>query len=291
MEKKASKFLLSIIQNRVIADKKANLQRATEMIDSAVKLHKPSVIVLSEFWNCPMGKNYAVEFAEEEKNSETLNVLRESAKRNNVHIIGGSIPIKDPNANNKIFNVSYSFDNNGEVKAKYRKVHLFDIDIPGKVTYFESDKITPGDKNDFLTVFETPFCRFGIGICYDVRFNEQIHLLKKLKKIDCMVYPSAFTVPTGGMHWDLLSRMRALDNNVHVVMASPSRNYQEPEEHQVYGYSRVVDPYANVVNAMNYDEGILTATIDLDINRQISEQIPTWKAREKVNLYDVTTRF
>lgn len=290
MVEKSKKFIVSIIQNKVVEDKVKNLLRMKELVTSAVDLHKPELVVLPEFWNCPLGGNWAVDFSEEEKNSETIKFMSDLAKEKNIYLIGGSIPIKDPLQQNKIFNVSYSFDNKGEIQAKYRKMHLFDVDIPGKVTYVESKQITPGDKEDLLTVFETPFARFGIGICYDMRFYEHSHLLKKLKNVDVMVYPSAFSLPTGIMHWDLLRRMRALDNNVHLIVASPSRNWQEPEKHQVYGYSGLVDPYGNIAASLSYDEGFISATVDLGLNKQISEQIPTWK-HKRSDLYDVVTKF
>lgn len=286
------KFVVSCIQNKITTDKTVNHSRIKELINSAIKLHKPQLVVLSEFWNCPMGssKNYAQEFSEDESNSPSLKILSSLAKEHNIYMVGGSIPIKDSNNKDKIFNTCYCFDNKGNITTKYRKMHLFDVDIPGKITYKESEKITPGDKNDLLTVFKTPFANIGIGICYDLRFYEHSHLLKKLKNIDVMCYPAAFSLPTGEMHWDLLRRMRALDNNVHVIMCSPSRNWEEPDTHQVYGYSSVIDPYGKVVSSLGYDEGILSCTVDLDINSKISEQIPTWK-HKRSELYDVIAKF
>ena len=88
------------------------------------------------------------------------------------------------------------------------------------------------------------------------------------------------------MHWDLLRRMRALDNNVHLLLCSPSRNYENPDSYQSYGFSSVVDPYANVVSSLSYDEGICTAVVDLEINSKIKDQIPTWKQKRK-DLYEI----
>lgn len=286
---KPKKFVVSIIQNKITNDKSKTILRMKELIDSAVKLYKPELVVLPEFWNCPSGEGAAKAFCEEEQSSESIKFMSSIAREHNIHLIGGSIPIKDPLKENKLFNVSYSFDNLGIIQAQYKKMHLFDVDIPGKVTYYESKTITPGGGEDLLTVFETPFARFGIGICYDIRFYEHAHLLKKIKNIDCLVYPSAFSLPTGQMHWDLLRRIRALDNNVHLITASPSRNWQEPDSYQVYGYSGLVDPYGNIIASLAYDEGIISATIDLQLNKNISEQIPTWKSRRS-DLYDVVSK-
>ena len=284
VEKSNSKFSVCIVQNLVTPDKDKNLNRVLEMIDSSVKLYSPDLIVLAEYFNCPLEKNYALDFAEDENDSSTLRALGESAKKNNVYLIAGTIPTKTNTP--KISNTCFCFDNKGEIKAKYRKVHLFDVDIPGKIKFCESEKTIPGDAEDFITTFETPFATFGIGICYDIRFSEQCQLLKKLKNIDCMVYLSAFSIPTGTLHWDLLSRARAVDNNVHVIMSSQSRNYNNPDAHQIFGGSRVVDPFGNVLNTLCYEEGVLYSIVDLQLNKNVADQIPTWKNR-KNEIYDV----
>ena len=159
---KSRKFILSLIQNKVINNKTDNLNRIKDLVEKSISIYNSQVIVLPEFCTTPT-KGYVEKFAEEESNSETLQFFSKLSKDNNIYLIGGSIPILD---NNKYYNSCYCFNNKGEIQARYRKNHLFDIDIPGKMTNFESDTIAPG--NDF-TVFDTPYCKFGIGICYDIR--------------------------------------------------------------------------------------------------------------------------
>lgn len=282
------KFVMSLIQNKVLKDKDFNLKRAEELMTVAVEKFKPDIIALPEFFNTPLfttgGNPY--EYAEFKEDSRTLNMLREFTKKHKVYLIGGSIPIKDDNASKKVYNTSFSFNSNGEIKAVYRKMHLFDIDIPGKIYYKESDKVIPGNSQDLLTVFETPFAKFGIGICYDVRFYEHAHLLKSEKNVDCIVYPSAFSLPTGTMHWDILRKSRALDNNVFIAMVSPARNYEDTNYFQVYGHSSFTDPYANVFNTAGFEETIITSEIDLQIKANIEAQIPTWK-HKRSDLYTI----
>lgn len=135
--------------------------------------------------------------------------------------------------------------------AKHRKVHLFDIDIPGKQTFKESDSLTGGNG---ITTFTAPFGKIGLGICYDIvswlarQFNGSLssqrfpELAQIAARLGCvaMIYPSAFNTTTGPMHWTLLQRARAVDNQMFVSMCSPARN--PGASYQAWGHSMVVNP-------------------------------------------------
>jgi omega-amidase len=224
-------------------------------------------------FNTPLGFQYIEEYAETESGSETIGFLSNLSKELGIYLIGGSIVEKD---NDKFYNTCYCFNRKGEVKAKHRKLHLFDIDIPGRMTYKESSKYAPGNN---YTVFETEYCNIGIGICYDIRFPEYAQLLKQEHGVKMIVYPAAFNTVTGPMHWELLSRSRALDNNVFLAMCSPSRNYEKPDTYQCYGYSTVITPFASIIATTTYEEDIVTANVDLALVDQITEQIPTFKQK------------
>lgn len=285
------KFRISLIQNRVIRDKDWNIKRAQELLETAYSVYKPDVLALPELFNTPLinGSSDELQFAEYLEDSVTLRMLSEFSKSRNVHLIGGSIPIKDFINSNVICNTCVCFDNLGNRKAIYRKLHLWDVDIPNSITYKESDTYKPGGFDDLLTTFDTPFAKFGIGICYDIRFPELAYLLKSKRDMDMMIYPSAFPIVTGLTHWDILRRARALDNQVWVAMISPSRNYNDSNYFQCYGYSSIVNPFGVVVNETSFDEGIITSEIDLDINKQANDQIPIWK-QKRYELYEVTCK-
>jgi len=134
--------------------------------------------------------------------------LKDISKKTDTYIIGGTIPEKGEDG--KLYNTSLAFNRKGEVIAKYRKMHLFDIDIPGKVTYKESDTFKAGNQ---IVVFDTEYCKFGLGICYDIRFPE-LGILLARNGAKVIVYPGNFSMHTGGLHWDLLLKARALDNQV-----------------------------------------------------------------------------
>lgn len=282
---------MSLIQNKIKLDKDWNLKRAQELLESTYQLYKPDIIALPESFNTPLivGGCDKLFYSEYIEDSKSFKMVSDFAKKYNVHVIGGSIPIKDRSDKPKIYNTCVCFDNKGEAKATYRKIHLFDVDIPGKITHRESDKTTPGGESDLLTVFDTPFARFGLGICYDVRFVELAYLLRYKMNVDMLVYPSAFSLPTGTLHWDLLRKCRAMDNHVWVAMVSPSRNFEDTSYFQCYGNTSFVNPFGQVVNQMGYEEGVITSEIDLSLNEDIGNQIPIWK-QKRFDLYDMVAK-
>lgn len=282
--KESSKIMIGVVQLIPSDDKAANIQRVKELVEAVVKLHKCQIVFLPENANCPSKKCHLnAENIEDLDNPEsTLSQFRQLAKNLDIYLVAGSIPIKE---NGKIYNTCYCIDRSGEVKAEYRKIHLFDADIPGKVTAKESDIISPGNS---YGVFETEFCKIGVGICYDVRFPEYSLLLKKEFNVDVLTFPACFHEKTGEMHWEILSRSRALDNNVFVVMPGQGKDTKDPESYKCWGHSTVVDPFGFVQASIGQEEGFFATTIDLNKNKEISEQIPTWKNKRYGQVYDLT---
>jgi omega-amidase len=145
---------------------------------------------------------------EDPSQSETYTFLSEQAKKHNIYIVGGSIPEKT--SDEKYYNTSLVFNRKGELIAKHRKVHLFDVDFKGKITFKESEFLSPGNE---MTVFDTEWCKVGLCICYDIRFPELSMLMAKSgAKFICV--PAQFNQTTGPLHFELLLRSRALDNQV-----------------------------------------------------------------------------
>merc|ERR1711934_861995 len=155
-----------------------------------------------------------------------------AAKELAVYVIGGSVSERD--SEGRIFNTCVIFDPKGEIVGKHRKVHLFDIDIPGKITFKESETLTGGSA---LTTFDTPWGKVGVGICYDIRFPE-LALLMRQQGCKLLVYPGAFNQTTGPAHWELLQRARAVDNQVYVAGVSQARIHNAG--YQAWGHSTVV---------------------------------------------------
>lgn len=272
---------------KVSEDKTANLEKAKKLILEAIEKADPELIVLPEFFNSPYGLSFFEKYAEEEENSQTLDFMSAVAKETKKYIVAGSMPTKVKNDTKfDYFNTCYAFGREGEIVAKHNKVHLFDIDIPGKISFKESEILSPGNS---FTSFETDFCNIGLGICYDIRFPEYTQILKKEYDIDLMIFPAAFNTITGPLHWDLLMRSRALDNNVHIAMCSPARNTENPKGYQAYGHSSVYDPMAKILATTEHEEDIVITEVDLQKNRDIEAQIPTWMQKRN-DLYGMVSK-
>ena len=215
------------------------------------------VIVLPEAFTCNYSRFPTEENAEpidgfeNDESATAARMLSAAAKEHGKYIIGGSMP--ERKTDGKIYNTSAWFDREGHMTAKYTKWHLFDVDIKNKITIKESDFYTHGNE---YAVFDTEYCRFGIGIWYDVRFPDFSQVLCREMGAEFLVFPSLFTVPTGEMRWDILRKIRALDNQAYFAFVSSSRPIDIPELYQPYGGSSVVDPMGQVISDSGYEETI-----------------------------------
>ncbi|KAF8835439.1 carbon-nitrogen hydrolase [Paxillus ammoniavirescens] len=266
--------------------KEANLKHARDMIDQAANApnREPNLIVLPECFNSPYGHVHFPVYAEtigytpgqeyniEKSMSQSVRMLSEAASHHRVWLIGGSIPERDI-ADGKIYNTCTVFSPEGKLVAIHRKVHLFDIDIPGKIKFKESETLTGGSSSTF---FDTGFARIGLGICYDVRFPE-LAMIAARKGCHVLIYPGAFNTTTGPLHWELLQRARAVDNQVFFSMCSPARDPKAG--YQAYGHSMVVDPFGEVLGEAKDQEEIVHFTIDPQLLHAARAGIPVTTQR------------
>lgn len=257
----AQNLKVALIQLKSGADKAANLVKVQNYIDSAVHnstVGKIDVVMLPECFNSPYAVDKFREYAENIPAGESTTLLSQLAKKHGVFIVGGSIP--ERGEDDRIFNTSLTFGPSGEILAKHRKAHLFDIDIPGGITFKELTTLSAGDK---ATVFKLgEFGNVGLGICYDIRFPElAIAALRPPYNAFAMFYPGAFNTTTGPLHWHLLARARAVDNELFTVLCSPARDVGG-DGYQAYGHSLVVDPKGHIVAEAGEGEEILYAELD-----------------------------
>ncbi|KAI3389869.1 hypothetical protein SNEBB_005545 [Seison nebaliae] len=267
-----SKFKIGLIQLSVNSLKQKNLERAQILIED---LHQKGadIVCLPECFNSPYGIQYFKEYAENERTGETVKFLSNLSEKLKIFIVGGSIPEED---NGNYFNTCFVFDKDGMIIGKHRKVHLFDIDIKGKMTFKESSVLSPGNH---LTTFSTPFCKFGLGICYDIRFPDLARSYQN-EGCQCLLYPAAFNPVTGPLHWKLLGRSTSVTNQLFTCLIAPATN-ENPKENEYisYGHTMAIDPMSRIISELNGKEDSLLVEIDLkeiDIARQ---SIPIMKQR------------
>lgn len=270
-----TKIKIALCQMNVIDNKEENLKKASSMINKACK--NADFIVLPEMFNCPYSNDKFIEYGEVENDSYTLNQISSLAKSNKTYILAGSIPEKE---NEKLYNTSYLFNKKGDIIAKHRKMHLFDIDVKDKITFKESDVLTAGDE---FTTAETEFGKIGIGICYDIRFPELARIMVEDGAL-ILFYPGAFNMTTGPAHWELLFKSRALDNQVYCVGVAPALN--RDASYHSFGHSIITNPWGEIIAEAGEKEEIIYGEIDLDEIKKIREELPLLKNKRE-DLYEI----
>jgi predicted amidohydrolase len=271
-----SKIKLALCQMKVVDNKKHNIKKALEMIKES-SIDGADLIILPEMFNCPYENSKFEKYAETVDDSPTLEAISSAASKYKVHIIAGSIPEKTEKG---IYNTSFIFDNHGKIIGFHRKMHLFDIDIPGRIIFKESDILKPGQE---ITVLDTIFGKIGIGICYDMRFPELSRIMA-LQGASILVFPGAFNLTTGPAHWETLIRTRAIDNQLFVVAASPASD--KSSNYVAYGHSMVCDPWGEIISKGTLEENIIYAELDKNRVDTIREELPLLKNR-RTDIYQL----
>ncbi|KAJ3045904.1 hypothetical protein HDV00_006170 [Rhizophlyctis rosea] len=268
----AKSFNLALVQLSVTANKEANLQAArTKVLQASQK--GANIVVLPECFNSPYGTNHFPQYAEP-LNGQSAQALSDMAREAKVYLIGGSFPERaDDTPSSKFYNTCTIWDPEGKRLGVHRKIHLFDIDVPGKIRFQESETLSPGQS---LTHIQTPYGKIGVGICYDIRFPE-LAMIAARKGCIAMIFPGAFNMTTGPLHWELLQRARANDNQIYVAACSPARD--SGSGYVAWGHSTVVDPLGQVIATTEEKEDIVYATVDVSKIEEARASIPVTTQR------------
>ncbi|XP_074645419.1 deaminated glutathione amidase-like [Tubulanus polymorphus] len=172
---------------------------------------------------------------------------------------------------NRVWNAHLIIDKHGHLQGRYCKTHLFHVDIPGKVKYSERELVIPGSQ--IGPIIDTVCGRIGMAICYDVRFPE-LSLALRQQGAEILTYPSAFTVPTGNAHWEVLLRNRAIENQCYVIAAAQVGKHNS--KRSSYGHSMVVDPWGKVIAELPTGVGVCMAEIDIPFLHRIRQEMPLY---------------
>lgn len=266
---------VALIQLPVTGNKQQNLDAACRKIRDAAA-QGADFAVLPEMFCCPY-QNDCFEAYGECEGGFVQTTLSALAAELGIYIVGGSIPEL---ADGTIYNTSYVYGRQGQLLAKHRKIHLFDIDVPGGQKFMESDTLSPGNT---VTTFQTEFGVMGLCICFDLRFEELARCMC-LRGAKVIFVPAAFNMTTGPAHWELLFRQRAVDNQCFTVGVSPARD--ESASYVAYGNSIAVDPWGSVLCRADHQENMLLVELDLSRIEAVRQQLPILSSR-RADLYEV----
>ncbi|NLY35935.1 MAG: carbon-nitrogen hydrolase family protein [Tissierellia bacterium] len=259
------KFTLAILQIDTQDNKQDNLKKIESLIDEAAE-KGAQVISMAEMVSY-LGKDPRSNI-EKIPGGDSFELLSKKAKDHALWIHGGSIYEENPQDPKKPFNTTMVINPQGELVSIYRKLHLFDVHIERGPSVKESDNISAGDE---IVTISTDYGKWGLCICYDMRFGEMFRLMA-LDGAEIFFVPANFTLNTGKDHWESLLRTRAIENSCYVVAAA---QIGKKPKFTAYGRSLVVDPWGNIIAQASDTEGILLCEIDLDLPQKVSNQLYT----------------
>jgi predicted amidohydrolase len=258
--------LAAVIQMTTTSDKAANLEKAEGLIRLAAA-RGARLVALPEVFNW-RGKRAEEAAAAESLEGPTLTLMGGLARELEINLLAGSITEHVPNQSRR-YNTSVLFGPDGARLAVYRKIHLFDVDLPGRVTIKESDAKIPGEE---VVTASTRLGTVGLSICYDLRFPELYRRLA-FAGARILMIPSAFTFPTGEAHWDTLIRARAIEDQCYVL--APAQFGPNVHGFNDYGNSMIVDPWGRVLARASDQEGVVIAPLDMEYLERVRRELPS----------------
>ena len=203
-----------------------------------------------------------------EADDPVLDAVREAATRQGLWVHLGSLPLKEEGGDGRWVNRSFMIDDKGGIRARYDKIHLFDVDLATGESWRESSVYRPGEE---VVAVDTPWARMGLSVCYDMRFPDLYRALTNAGAT-MLLMPAAFTVPTGQAHWHVLLRARAIEAGCFVIAAAQTGRHEDGRE--TYGHSLVIDPWGEVLLDMGEGTGLALAEIDLSRVEDVRGRVP-----------------
>jgi deaminated glutathione amidase len=249
-----SKFRAGLIQTRAARSPAANVEAVTKLIGEAREAGAEYVQTpeMTNIMEVGREKLFAAIVAEE--NDASLATFRELARKLSIYLHIGSLAVQV--TPDKAANRAFLIDPQGEIVARYDKIHMFDVDLAGGESYRESRSYRPGELG---VLHDLPWGRLGITICYDLRFPALYRALAEAGA-SFLAIPSAFTRQTGEAHWHVLNRARAIENGCYVLAAAQGGKHENGRE--TFGHSLVVDPWGRIVAEGGTEPGVIMAEID-----------------------------
>ena len=263
-------FRVSCIQLRSNNNIHYNLNKTTKFIIKAIKQKTDLIVTPEVSSNFSLNKKELLKICTSMKSDTYLNGIKKLAKKHKKWILIGSLIIKI--SKNKLVNRSVLIDKSGKIRTYYDKIHMYDVVLSKKERYFESKSFYPGKK---LKTFNLPWGKIGFTICYDLRFP---NLYRKLSKAGSLFFsvPSAFTETTGKKHWHSLLKARAIENFCYIF--APAQVGTHYNGRKTFGHSLIISPDGEIIKELKKSEGVITATINPKISKDLRQRIPSLKA-------------
>ncbi|MDX1638158.1 MAG: carbon-nitrogen hydrolase family protein [Balneolaceae bacterium] len=269
-------YLAAVVQMNSQPDIDHNLEQAYEMIETAVG---EGAIFVGLPENFSFLGDLDARIANAASISErSADFLRQTAREFTIYLLGGSFPV--PAGNGKVYNQSQLIDPEGNLVAKYNKLHLFDVELPNGEHYRESEYVEAG-KNRPVVARTEQLGTLGLSICYDLRFPELYRSLTE-RQADLLCIPSAFTVTTGRDHWIPLLQARAIENTCYVF--APAQNGTHGKNRETYGHSMIIDPWGDILADSGTGIGVATAEISPGRLAEVRQRIPSLEHRKTSRL-------
>ena len=253
---------------------RSNLTEAGRLISRAVDAGAELLVLPENFAIMGMQEEDKVKIRETQGQGPIQDFLAEQARQHGIWIVGGTVPLIAKDSQH-VRAACMLFDDQGEIKARYDKVHLFDVHLQeNRETYDESTTTEPGDSS---TVADTPFGRLGLAVCYDLRFPELFRRMSD-EGAELFAIPSAFTALTGKAHWEVLVRARAIENLCYVVAAAQGGYHVNGRE--THGDSMIVDPWGSVLDRLPRGSGFVLSELDIEKVRNTRRNFPVLEHRK-----------
>jgi nitrilase len=264
---------VAVIQLNSGADKTANLEQVEQLVSQACMENQLDLVALPEMFTFMGGsveqKKQAAETLPE--NGEAVRLLKHLAQRFQVVVHGGSLCELEKG---HYYNSTCIIDKNGAFLTHYRKINLFNFTSVNNAQYYESQLFSPGKE---VTTYVSSNHQIGCAICFDLRFGDLFQELIQ-RGVEIIVIPSAFTYETGQAHWEILCRSRAIETQSYLIApAQTGQHVENGNPRSCWGHSMIVDPWGNIIAALDEEVGFITATLDFDYLAQVRKRLPLTK--------------